>query len=195
MADAGSVDGTDAVAAARARLLAAPPGRGRQLNAGAQAARGEVLVFLHADTWLSPGAAGALERALARPDVCGGCFKLALRGSSARRPVARFLAACINARSRWLRTATGDQAIFARRAAFERIGGFPAERLFEDVLFYRELRRLGRVVVLDPPARTSDRRWRRRGYARTIATHLWLRLLFFAGVPPARLAGFYERVR
>lgn len=194
VADGGSDDGTRELAAARTRLVDAPPGRGRQMNAGARAARGEILLFLHADTWLSPGSAAALSRVLARAEVAGGCFKLQLRGPSASRPIARVLARSINARSRWFRTATGDQAIFARRQIFERIGGFDDGELFEDVLFYRALRRCGAVVILEPPARTSDRRWRQRGYLRTIATHLSVRLLFIAQVPPAQLARLYRRV-
>ncbi len=195
MADGGSDDGTRSVAAARARLIDAPRGRGRQLNTGACAACGDVLLFLHADTWLSPGSADALTRALAREDVAGGCFKVALRGPSAGRPIARLLARGINSRSRWFRTATGDQAIFARRRAFDRIGGFSEGELFEDVLFYRALRRSGPVVLLDPPVRTSDRRWRERGYPRTIANHLLLRFLFLLGVNPARLARVYPATR
>ncbi len=105
------------------------------------------------------------------------------------------LARSINTRSRWLKTATGDQAIFARRRAFDRIGGFSDEELFEDVLFYRALRRSGTVVLLDPPARTSDRRWRQRGYPRTIAKHLLLRVMFWVGVSPARLARGYPAAR
>ncbi len=195
MADGGSDDGTRAVAAARARLVEAPRGRGRQLNAGARAARGDVLLFVHADTWLSPGSGDALTRALVRDEVAGGCFKVALRGPSAGRPIARLLARGINTRSRLLKTATGDQAIFARRDAFDRIGGFSEGELFEDVLFYRALRRSGAVVLLDPPARTSDRRWRQRGYPRTIAKHLLLRFLFLVGVSPARLARGYPAAR
>ncbi len=165
------------------------------MNAGARAARGDILLFLHADTWLSPGSAAAMTRALAQAGVAGGCFKLALRGPSATRPIARALARSINARSRWFRTATGDQAIFARRQVFERIGGFSDGGLFEDVLFYRALRQSGAVALLEPPARTSDRRWRQRGYSRTIASHLLLRVLFWMGVEPARLARVYQSAR
>lgn len=193
MADGGSVDGTTELAAHRARVVRSPPGRGRQLNAGARSAGGDVLIFLHADTWLSPGAWAAVSEALAQPGTVGGCFKVALRGPSAHRLTARVLATAINARSRWFRTATGDQAIFVRRTVFGELGGFPSHDLFEDVAFYRRLRRRGEVVVLEPPVRTSDRRWRRQGYLRTIAAHILLRLLFLLGVPPGRLARLYRR--
>lgn len=190
--DGGSRDGTDRIAASRARLISAPSGRGRQLAAGAVAARGELLVFLHADTWLSPGTERALAGVARDGRVVGGCFSVSLRGPSGERAIARLLAWAIGWRSRRLRTATGDQAIFAKRWAYERAGGFGPEELFEDVLFYRRLRRLGEVVTLDPPVRTSDRRWRRRGYARTIAQHLILRILHLLGTPAARLARLYR---
>lgn len=176
----------------RAIWVDSAPGRARQLNAGARRASGDIFLFLHADTWLDPAAGAALAEAFARPGVVGGCFTVVLRGPSARRPIARFLATAINARTRWLGGATGDQAIFARRTAFERIGGFPRIDLFEDVIFYRQLRRLGKVETLGPPVRTSDRRWRRHGYLRTMAAHVSLRLMLYAGVTPARLARLYD---
>ncbi len=194
VADGGSTDGTTELAASRARLVRSKAGRGRQLNAGARQARGELLLFLHADTWLSPMAGEALTGIVHCSEVVGGCFSVALRGPSADRPIARLLAKGINARSRWLRSATGDQAIFARRSAFEKIGGFPDWELFEDVGFYHQLRRLGQVVVLDHAVQTSDRRWRQFGYVRTIGAHLLLRSLFLAGASPVRLARFYRRV-
>ena len=195
VADGGSKDRTAELARARADLVTSAPCRGRQLNAGAGSAAGDVYVFLHADTRLDPGTERAIAAALAEPDVVGGCFEVRLRGPSADRPIARLLAAAINRRSRIFKTATGDQAIFARRIAFERAHGFPADDLFEDVLFYRRLKRLGRVVVLKPAVGISDRRWRQFGYYRTIATHILLRFLFHLRVPPATLARFYRRVR
>jgi rSAM/selenodomain-associated transferase 2 len=195
VADGGSKDRTAELARARADVVTSAPGRGRQLNAGAESAVGDVYVFLHADTQLDPGTERAIAAALAEPDVVGGCFEVRLRGTSADRPIARYLAAAINRRARVFKTATGDQAIFARRTAFEQAGGFPAEDLFEDVLFYKKLKRLGKVVVLKPAVGVSDRRWRQLGYYRTIATHLLFRFLFHLGVPPATLARFYRRVR
>lgn len=189
--DGGSSDETMAISQRMARLLHARPVRGVQLNEGALAAGGAVLLFLHADTWLQPGAGAALRDALRQDDVVGGCFSLRLRGPTAGSLIARALAGAINLRSRWLRSATGDQAIFCRREAFSRTGGFPELSLFEDVIFYRRLAELGRVTVLEPPALTSDRRWRRSGYLRTIALHLWLRALFLLGVHPGRLARLY----
>lgn len=193
--DGGSTDGTRARAAGLARVVDSRRGRGRQLNKGAGEARGDVLVFLHADTRLPREAGQVLtELLVTRRDVAGGCFAVRLAGPSAGRRIARLLSAAISARSRWLRTATGDQAIFARRSCFDRVGGYPEVELFEDVLFYRKLRRCGPVTVVEPPVMTSDRRWRRAGYARTIATHLTLRLLALLGVGPQRLAPLYRRL-
>jgi rSAM/selenodomain-associated transferase 2 len=193
--DGGSSDGTVDRARGKARVIGSAPGRGRQLNAGLDAAGGDILLFLHADTWLRQGAAAAILKALEHPEVSGGCFRIALRGPTAHHAFARILARAINWRSRWLTSATGDQAIFARRSACKRVGGFREEELFEDVIFYRRLRRLGRVAVIGPPVLTSDRRWRRLGYPRTVFTHLVLRLLFLLRVPPAQLARLHQRVR
>ena len=178
---------------AGARVVESPPGRGRQLDAGARAAQGDTLLFLHADTWLDRDAGGALAAALARPAVVGGCFEVELRGPSSGSRSARLLAWAINARSRALGTATGDQAIFCRRDAYKRSGGYESEDLFEDVTFYRRLGRLGELTVVRSAVRTSDRRWRANGYLRTVATHLGLRLLFLVGVAPDRLARLYNR--
>ncbi len=175
------------------RLIESQPGRGHQLRLGAEAARGETLVFLHADTWLDPEAGTAISRAMADPSVVGGCFNLAIRGPTAQRWISRVLTRAINARTKTFRTATGDQGIFCRRDAYARSGGFTVDELFEDVIFYRSLRRSGKVVVLEPPVHTSDRRWRANGYLRTIATHLGLRLLFLLGVAPKRLARIYRK--
>ena len=191
--DGGSVDGTLQACVPPARILHSRPGRGRQLDLGARQAAGEILLFLHADTRLHPEAGAALRSAGSDPELVGGCFRLRLRGPSAHRVTARALVMAINLRTRVFRTATGDQAIFARRSAFEAVGGFPHLPLFEDVVFFRRLRRHGRIAVLGPAVATSDRRWRERGYLRTIAGHLGRRLLFLLGVPPRRLARGYER--
>lgn len=190
--DGGSTDGTPTIAARHARVLHTAAGRGRQLRTGARAARGDVLLFLHADTWLDPTAERAIARALGRDEVVGGCFRIRLRGPTSRRPLAAALTAAINLRTRLFRSASGDQAIFLRRTAYDAIGGVPPVELFEDVILFRKLRKLGEVVILDPPVRTSDRRWREEGYGRTILRHLWLRVLFWLGVPTRHLARIYD---
>lgn len=191
--DAGSRDATREVAAPLARVLASAPGRGVQMNAGAEAASGDVLLFLHADTRL-PRAAG--RRILARfhdPGVVGGCFRFGLHPAPAGFDRFRLLELGVNLRTRLFRTATGDQAIFVRREVFRSVGGFPEFPLFEDVALVRRLRRRGRFAPLGAVARTSRRRWEREGFWRTVSLHWLLRAGFWAGVPPERLAGWYGR--
>ena len=191
--DGGSRDRTAAVAARHAdRVLRAPPGRATQMNAGAAAASGDVLLFLHADTLLPPDFAEAIARALADPATIAGRFDLRLDGDSPLLPV---VAAAINWRSRWSRIATGDQAIFVRREAFAAVGGFAAVALFEDVRLSAALKRRGRIACLRARVVTSGRRWERRGALRTILLMWSLRLGHALGVSPARLRRLYPDVR
>ncbi|MBI4513936.1 MAG: TIGR04283 family arsenosugar biosynthesis glycosyltransferase, partial [Gemmatimonadetes bacterium] len=191
--DGGSTDDTRARAAPHARVIESTAGRGRQMNVGARAAAGEILVFLHADTHLPTGARAALDSALADPRVAGGAFRFALRGPTRGRVTARLLERGVNARSRLFRTATGDQAIFCRREAFHAVGGFALLPLFEDVELYHKLRRLGRMVILPLAAATSDRRWQDRGVVRTMLLHWALRAAYLVGVHPSRLHEWYKR--
>lgn len=191
VADGGSTDGTRSRAAPYARIIQTDAGRGRQLNAGAREAAGEILVFLHADTHPPAGARAAIEAALLDPAIVGGAFRFALRGPIRARLMARVLEAGVNARSWLFRTATGDQAIFCRREAFHAVGGFAPLPLFEDVDLYHRLRRVGRMVILPLAARTSDRRWREGGIVRTMLLHWALRAAYLAGVHPERLHRWY----
>lgn len=193
VADGGSRDGTAERAAPYARVVRGAAGRGPQMSAAARAARGDILLFLHADTHLSVGARDALERALTDPAVVGGAFRFALRGPLARRAAGRLLTAWIRARGRVFRSATGDQAIFCRRAAFEAVGGYPPWPLFEDLELFRRLKKVGRVVLLSAAAATSDRRWREHGVWRTIVRHGVLRAAYHAGADPVRLARAYGK--
>jgi len=191
--DGGSRDGTLALARALAdRVLETARGRARQMNAGAAAARGDVLLFLHADTRLPAGYAQAVARALADPRVVGGRFDVRLDATGlAYRVVGRL----ISVRSRVTRVATGDQAIFVRRAVFARLGGYPAVPLMEDVALSRALKRAGRVACLDETVVTSARRWQRHGVVRTVLLMWALRAAYYAGVSPARLARVYRDAR
>jgi rSAM/selenodomain-associated transferase 2 len=192
VADAGSTDGTAAVARrfSHVRLVESPRGRARQMNAGARAARGGALLFLHADTRLPAGATAAIARALGDPSVVGGRFDV--RFTSARWPF-RMIAALMNWRSRWSGIATGDQGIFVRRAAFDALGGYPDIPLMEDIELTRRLKRLGTIACLGARVTTSSRKWEREGIARTIVLMWTLRLLYFFGVSPARLVAWYYR--
>ncbi len=187
--DGGSTDRTRALAQPLAdRLVSGPCGRAAQLNAGAAAVAGDVLLFLHADTLLPAECVAAIGEALSDAAVCGGRFDVALEPSS---PLLWLVATMINVRSRLSRIATGDQAIFVRRAVFERLGGFPEMPLMEDVAFSRLLKRAGRVACLRERVTTSSRRWVTDGVVRTVLLMWTLRLLFFLGVSPARLRRVY----
>ena len=191
--DGGSADSTRDIAAPLCdRVLIATRGRARQMNAGAAVARGDTLVFVHADTLTPPDFAIQVATALADESVVGGRFDVLLDDPALRY---RFLSWSINARSRLMQSATGDQAIFVRRAIFEQLGSFPEIDLCEDVAFCRELRRIGRVACLRAKVQTSARRWREHGFLRTILRMWAIKAQFLLGIPPARLKRKYIDVR
>ena len=193
MVDGGSEDGTPHAAHPLSdRVLVAPRGRARQMNAGAEAARGRVLLFLHADTRLPATAEADVEGCMADPACVGGRFDIRLDSS---RPLLRIVGRMISLRSRLTRVATGDQAIFVRRTAFERLGGFPEIPIMEDVAFCRELKREGPIACLRSQVVSSARRWEQNGPVRTILLMWTLKLLYLAGVPPARLKRLYSEAR
>jgi rSAM/selenodomain-associated transferase 2 len=193
VADGESRDATRDVAARLAdAVVVAPRGRATQMNAGAAAAHGDVLLFLHADTRLPDGFAGAVAQALADPGVVGGYFAVALDAPGWRY---RLIAGLISTRSRLTGVATGDQAIFVRRAVFDALGGFARLPLMEDIDLVRRLKRRGRVAALRERVVTSARRWERRGVWRTVLLMWTLRLAYYAGVSPDTLARWYRDAR
>lgn len=193
VADGGSRDATRAIARAHgAGVVEATPGRGLQMNAGAGAARGSVLLFLHADTRLPEGAAEAIAAALADPAVVGGAFRLGIDSPDG---FLRLVAGAANLRARLTGVAYGDQAVFVRREAFEALGGFPPIPIMEDVAFGRRLKRRGRVVLLRARVATSARRWERENPLYTTLRNTVLVSLFLLGVAPKRLARRYRPVR
>jgi rSAM/selenodomain-associated transferase 2/rSAM/selenodomain-associated transferase 1 len=187
--DGGSRD--DTVARARPladRVVGAARGRASQMNAGAAIARGEVLLFLHADTRLPPDAEDAIARAIGSGRRWGR-FDVAIDGRSRWLPA---IAAMMNARSRLTGIATGDQGMFVERALFASVGGFPPIALMEDVSLSRTLKaRAGRPACLATRVRTSGRRWDRDGAWRTIVLMWRLRTAWWLGVDPATLARRY----
>lgn len=186
--DGGSSDGTALRAAALAdRVIAAPRGRARQMNAGAAAAAGDVLLFLHADTTLPTGALPAIDAALA-DGAHWGRFDVRIEGRSAMFPL---IATLMNARSRRSGIATGDQAIFVSRAWFDQVGGFPEQRLMEDIELSRRLLKQGPPACLRERVLTSGRRWERHGVWRTIWLMWSLRLRYWLGTPADELAKAY----
>jgi rSAM/selenodomain-associated transferase 2 len=191
--DGGSSDGTAERARVLAdRVIAAARGRSLQMNAGAAAARGDVLLFLHADTQLPENADGLVLDGLARTGRAWGRFDVRIDGGGFLRVVAIMM----NTRSRATGIATGDQALFVTAAAFEAAGGFPPIALMEDVALSTRLKRIGRPCALRARVTTSARRWRRHGTLRTVLLMWRLRLRFFLGADPAKLArayGYAER--
>jgi rSAM/selenodomain-associated transferase 2 len=186
--DGGSNDGTADLARPLAdRVIAAARGRSLQMNAGAATAQGDVLLFLHADTRLPENADRLLLDGLARSDRSWGHFNVRIDGGG----LLRVVAATMNLRSRLTGIATGDQAMFVARAAFESVGGFPPIALMEDVALSARLRRIGRPCPLRARATTSARRWRTHGTLRTVLLMWRLRLRFFFGADPAKLARAY----
>ncbi len=188
--DGGSDDGTPEIARPSVdQLVVAPRGRARQMNAGAASARSPVLMFLHADTRLASNADELILNGLVATGREWGRFDVRIDGASRWLPVVAWL---MNLRSRISGIATGDQAIFVSRHAFEALGGFPDQSLMEDVELSSRLLRRGRPLCLGPPVVTSGRRWVSRGIWRTIFLMWWLRLLYFFGMAPDRLARLYR---
>ena len=173
------------------RVLTAPRGRAAQMNAGAAAAVGEVLLFLHADTVLPQDADGIVLYSFAASGRDWGRFDVRI---DSRDPLLRAVAGLMNLRSHFTGIATGDQAIFVSKAAFEKVGGFPDIALMEDVALSKRLKRLGRPLCLIERVVTSPRRWEQHGVLATIALMWRLRLAYAFGADPNALARRYGYV-
>ncbi|MEX0655135.1 MAG: TIGR04283 family arsenosugar biosynthesis glycosyltransferase [Phycisphaeraceae bacterium] len=184
--DGGSTDETSAVAKAHgASVITASPGRARQMNAGAEAARGDVLLFLHADTRLPFGYERQIEQVLAQPCGIAGAFPLAFDHVT---PALRLIEAAANRRSRWRQLPYGDQAIFLRRETFSRMNGYRDLPVMEDFELVRRLRREGRIRLAPTAVITSARRCLHAGVWRTTWTHQCMILAWRLGIAPTRLA-------
>ena len=169
--------------------LTSPPGRGRQMNAGAAAAAGQALLFLHADTSLPAAAFSRIAEVLADPALAGGAFGL---GFATQRPALRLVAALGDVRNRLTGTPYGDQAIFLRRSAFQGLGGFADIPLMEDVDLMRRAKARGlRIRILRDKVATSPRRYEAEGVLRAVVRNTVLRLRFALGADPADLARHY----
>lgn len=195
--DGGSTDGMRETLAGglpvTARLVSSECGRGNQLNAGAKAARGDVLVFLHADTCLPPHAMREIDHALSDPRVAGGGFCVRFKEEKPR--ILRAVETGINFRTKFFRDPTGDQAIFCRRSAWAGMGGFAQWPIFEDVDFMHRLRGFGRCKVVPSPVVTSARRYIAWGVFRTVLLMWALRIGYWLGISPFRLHRWYRDIR
>lgn len=191
VADGGSSDASVALAGALAdAVVTAPRGRALQMNAGAAAARGDVLLFLHADTRLPAGAGLLVLQGLQAGDHAWGRFDVDIAGDA---PMLAVIAAMMNLRSRVTGIATGDQAIFVRRETFYAAGGFPAQPLMEDIEMSRRLKAFSAPLCLAQRVTTSGRRWETRGVWRTIFLMWSLRLRYWLGTGAETLAKAYHR--
>ncbi|MFQ5656347.1 MAG: TIGR04283 family arsenosugar biosynthesis glycosyltransferase [Candidatus Methylomirabilales bacterium] len=189
--DGGSVDGSPRVVEQFpfARLVVSPRGRARQMNAGAQEGKGEVLLFLHGDTLLPERASEAVRAALADPQTVGGRFEFRLDNPGFVFQIITHVTNFLRSRPTWI--ATGDQALFVRRKIFDEMGGYPDIALMEDVEFTKALTRRGNLACLPLPATTSARKWERDGVLWTVLLMLSLRVMHFLRVDPTKLCELY----
>jgi len=189
LVDGGSSDATCTLGQTLVdQVLQSPPGRATQMRAGATAARGQILWFLHADSQIPPHADSLILEALDRADADWGRFDIALADNHL---LLRCVAWSMNQRSRLTGIATGDQGIFVRRPLYDRVGGLPLIPLMEDISFSRSLKLHSRPCRVTQTLGTSPRRWHAHGILRTIVTMWGLRLGYFAGISPERLAKYY----
>ena len=190
VADGGSSDGTAEIAKSLGvRVISTAPGRATQMNAGAIAATGDILLFLHADTLLPPGYDSGARLALAKPQTVAGAYALKI---DAPQHSLRLVEIGVNCRSRFLQMPYGDQAIFLYSATFDKIGGFPDLPLMEDFEFVCRLKKQGRIEILPQPVLTNARRWHQLGVIHTTAINQIVIIAYFLGVSPDRLAFWYR---
>jgi uncharacterized protein len=191
LVDGGSTDDTvQAVASSGATVVQTPPGRARQMNAGAAQATGEVLLFLHGDTLLPQRWPTVVQQCLNDKGVVAGAFSLGINGRFAGR---RLVEKAANARSQWLQRPYGDQGLFLRRSLFEELGGFANLPLLEDYEMNQRLRQCGGIVTAPEAVLTSGRRWERLGVLNATWINQMMIVGYRLGVNPERLAAYYRR--
>lgn len=173
------------------KIVTSPRVRALQMNAGASGAKGDVLLFLHADCLLEKEGLEAIEKYVSLNFV-GGCFTHKI---DSPKWIYRWIETSGHLRAELFRIFYGDQAIFVRRDIFERIGGFEPTPLFEDVIFSRKLRHLGKTIVLDDPATVLPRRWEEGGIVKTTLLNWFLTSGFILGISSHRLAKLYKPIR
>ena len=192
LADGGGTDDTRVVAEGRALIVESPPGRARQMNAGAAHAEGETILFLHCDTRLPPGGLRDIEDIMRAGDVAGGGF---LHSFDREDRFSRFISFSANTRTRMAKLFFGDQCIFIRREAFERMGGYADMPVFEDWDLSRRMRGFGRTAIIETPVVTSGRRIEVWGKPKCLIIWWGLSILYALGVSAERLSRYYANVR
>lgn len=191
--DGGSSDTTLALAeSGGCRTISSAKGRGTQMNAGAAAAKGKVLLFLHADTLLPDSFSRLILDAVRLPSFVAGAFSLAIDSPTRRLATVAWFA---NMRSRLLQLPYGDQALFVTRDAFNAVGGFPEMAIMEDYVFIRKIQKEGKIIILPERATTSARRWQNIGVMRTTLINQAIVCGYSLGVHPTTLARWYQRMR
>lgn len=187
--DGGSRDGTAGIAASCGALVCtSAPGRAAQMNFGAQMARGEIFLFLHADTILPENFHRQIKKIIAQPETAAGAFRF---GLDLPGPAARVIVFFTNLRSRVWQLPYGDQAIFTSRRNFNEIGGYPHEPILEDFLLIKRLQKLGKISIAATAVLTSGRRWRRLGIVKTTLINQKIMLGYLFGLAPQLLKGWY----
>ncbi len=189
--DGGSSDDTVAIAQSlNVKVISSSPGRAVQMNAGAVAASGEILLFLHADTRLPTGFDEMICTALQQPGIVAGAFKLLIDASLLS---LRWVEWGVNVRSHFYQMPYGDQAIFLTKEVFQQIGSFPELPIMEDFELMRRLKRIGRIVIISTPVVTSARRWLQKGVLKTTLLNQIVIIAYLLGVSPERICSWYRR--
>lgn len=189
--DGGSIDNTvDVAKSLGAQVLSTSPGKSRQMNTGAEAARGDILLFLHCDTKLATGFVEQMRDALNQQGVSAGAFQLTIDGIGFGLRVIEWL---VNFRSKILGMPYGDQGIFVSTDMFFSVGAFPLQPIMEDFELIRKLRKKGKVKILPLRATSSARRWEKLGILKTTAMNQAIIIGYLIGVSPEKLAGWYRK--
>ena len=188
--DGGSNDGTiEVVKSLNIKLIYSLPGRSIQMNFGAKLATGNILLFLHGDTFLPLNFDEFLREIIVQPNIIAGAFELGIRG---KKRSLRIVESIVNWRSRYLQMPYGDQGIFLSAQVFEQIGCFPEIPIMEDFELIRKLRKRGRIGIISKPVLTSDRRWQKLGILKTTLINQVIIIAYLLGLPPKTLAQWYR---
>ena len=193
ISDGGSDDNTLKIAAkCTQNVIKGPTGRALQLNAGAQAATGDLLLFLHADSYIKLASYKKMLYAMKNPEVIGGAFSLLI---DSNRMALQIINQFANLRSKYLGRAYGDQAFFVKKQVFQEMEGFTEFPICEDLDFYKRLKIMGSVVLLKEEVLTSSRRWANEGIWFTTIRNILIATLFELGFPPRILTKWYQTIR